>query len=807
MSTALNFNSGDYVYAPLDSTFNPTQPWTLEAWVLVATSGSQNDQRPLFGFRSTTNNSELALVIDDASMFTGIHWHSDTAYQQATPSTALRNQYEHLRFIWDTSNLIVKLNGTQLFTLNFTSFASSGFMSDFNQLFIGNGHSMSTIGLPFTGNVDEVRLWQTASVTADYSQPLTGTETNLKAYYKFDEGSGTVTIDSSSGSNDGTIVGASYTTSDVFSSGDSAPGTFSNSTLLSWELEVLKFDGTLVTYNSAVNPPPITNFKATVDAWGNCVECTFTGKPSGLDVYSREVITLSSYHDDGAGGSNKFFIFRGYITKSAPRDVMDLREYRAVGLKKRFDEQVAGGYFVFNDGRKPSIYSGKDVASMATDIIGDYKGEVFGTQQTMEVPAPLGFELGNRVPRFESVSDFLEALQDSVPELVVPTGTTYTYNGVTYNEGAYVPAVKWGVKADGTIFFKRDTRSQPIDTRADGVSIEWLDIDAEEVVTGVVLLYELTNEDLSVVYERISDTTGDLTIYIQKPLASIYRPLDYASGDKPYKSMKVAPFTLVGGEFANRVLDPWTATDSSFSASPGAAWVNPSNVTDGSLTTYATHNDFWQGKISLVHDPGPFPDLGGYIGLEVTYSAERHPSDEDSAIIVSARFEGDGLTDISYSLPIPGDGLGQTTKLIYLREGVHQRPSLVYYYVGIKGFFLTGESDIVRIHDIKMLVIDLDRGEQIARYYVRKPAANPANLTVHNKWLEPSPYVQLVKPDGYTTTVPAATYEYSMDAKTGIVTNVKLEQDLDADASAQRALIDKKDTKVLNRAKRLNQKK
>ncbi len=63
----------------------------------------------------------------------------------------------------------------------------------------------------FRGQLDEVRIWNIArtegEIQANMNQELSGTETGLVGYWKFNEGSGNTVYDSSPNNNDGTLYG------------------------------------------------------------------------------------------------------------------------------------------------------------------------------------------------------------------------------------------------------------------------------------------------------------------------------------------------------------------------------------------------------------------------------------------------------------------------------------------------------------------------------------------------------------------------------------------------------------------------
>jgi len=77
------------------------------------------------------------------------------------------------------------------------------------------------IGTDFSGQLDEVRIWNTARTLTEIQdsmfQSLTGTEPDLAAYYHFDHASGTVVTDRTSAHKDGTFVSSlSWTDSAAF---------------------------------------------------------------------------------------------------------------------------------------------------------------------------------------------------------------------------------------------------------------------------------------------------------------------------------------------------------------------------------------------------------------------------------------------------------------------------------------------------------------------------------------------------------------------------------------------------------------
>ena len=72
---------------------------------------------------------------------------------------------------------------------------------------------------PYDGLIDEVRIWNIArteaQVAADYQKELSGSETGLIAYWKFNEGTGTNVNDETSSGLDLTLVNTPVWSTDV----------------------------------------------------------------------------------------------------------------------------------------------------------------------------------------------------------------------------------------------------------------------------------------------------------------------------------------------------------------------------------------------------------------------------------------------------------------------------------------------------------------------------------------------------------------------------------------------------------------
>lgn len=184
---------------------------TIEAWVRCASQPATNANWGIVHQASTTNLNEYALRYVDVSgtkklMITRTK--SGVADNSATFNTTLTTgTWYHLAITYDGTNvrLYTAIEGgthTQQ-AIVASSGAGSGFTNP-NFFAVGtyvrenaSGDSYATCiaqtdtttNNPFDGLIDDVRVWSTAraaaTMDADFQQELTGSETNLVAYYKF----------------------------------------------------------------------------------------------------------------------------------------------------------------------------------------------------------------------------------------------------------------------------------------------------------------------------------------------------------------------------------------------------------------------------------------------------------------------------------------------------------------------------------------------------------------------------------------------------------------------------------------------
>jgi len=210
---ALDFDGTDDVVNIGDKDFSTMAEFTVEAW-----------------FKTTNTSDNQRIVCKDQQGTPGnfIFWYNTSlgwefmaydnvanTWQRATYNSTSENDgnWHHIAGVIDqTDNKVYLymdgvLKASDDFTANFMD------DSDGEELVIGADSDLDNgVSFPFDGTIDEVRMWDVArtqmqlrdNMHKELDSPLT--ESNLYAYYQFNETSGTNLPDESSNSNDGTLT-------------------------------------------------------------------------------------------------------------------------------------------------------------------------------------------------------------------------------------------------------------------------------------------------------------------------------------------------------------------------------------------------------------------------------------------------------------------------------------------------------------------------------------------------------------------------------------------------------------------------
>jgi hypothetical protein len=211
-ATHLNFDgSNDLVNlgTTLTSSFVGKTQATVEAWIRPETNTglgviAGNYDYPSSGLGMQMmlrrENDNYVFFLDGGSGFIAV----------SAANTVVLNTWQHLVGTWDGNTIRIYINGI---LINSTSVTGAFGVRSTSFVIGGNAQLVPEM---FTGNIDEVRIWDVArteeEINGSKNCELQGSETGLVAYYKFNQGvdsadntSITTLTDSSSNGYNGTL--------------------------------------------------------------------------------------------------------------------------------------------------------------------------------------------------------------------------------------------------------------------------------------------------------------------------------------------------------------------------------------------------------------------------------------------------------------------------------------------------------------------------------------------------------------------------------------------------------------------------
>ena len=202
---ALSFDFNDYI---LTNASSVTTAWTAEVW--YKRTGNYNAMN--------FTNSALSNVAANWSLRLG-QWRninklgvtkydcgSGCGGDDYVNSSTTIGVWEHVAWTYQDNVVTIYKNGISQGTLNLTG-------AQLMWKYIGrNSNSVY-------GELDEIRFWDdkrsATEIKDNMFKELSGTESNLIAYYKMIDESGSTVTDNSSNSNNGIITGANWVTSNA----------------------------------------------------------------------------------------------------------------------------------------------------------------------------------------------------------------------------------------------------------------------------------------------------------------------------------------------------------------------------------------------------------------------------------------------------------------------------------------------------------------------------------------------------------------------------------------------------------------
>lgn len=180
-------NNSQYLYVPgseLVFAAPGTNALTLEAWVRPDRYGGR--------FLNKQNQGvwgEYFLELQDGGLVSFFREHAPWT-KLTSPAPIPLNQWTHVAAVYDGAKRQLYLNG-QLVAEDQDAIAIG---SGANLLQLGAGQNQNAPYQFFTGGLDEVRIWNVArtasQIAASMAAPLSGFESGLQGYYRFNEGFG-----------------------------------------------------------------------------------------------------------------------------------------------------------------------------------------------------------------------------------------------------------------------------------------------------------------------------------------------------------------------------------------------------------------------------------------------------------------------------------------------------------------------------------------------------------------------------------------------------------------------------------------
>ncbi len=208
---ALDFDgSNDYVEVSNDAAFQfGSGDVTFELWINTTDINANLIDK---GFNTGNGSRYICLLNSDGTLrfylgaLSGGHDFSGVG-------TVDDGTWHHLAFVRDGTGAYIYIDGE----LDASDTATAVSLNNTDRMTFGIRTDLASPGgQAYSGIMDEVRIWNTArtqqQIQDNINRALNGDETGLVGYWKFDEGTGTTAGDSTSNNNDGTISGATWTT-------------------------------------------------------------------------------------------------------------------------------------------------------------------------------------------------------------------------------------------------------------------------------------------------------------------------------------------------------------------------------------------------------------------------------------------------------------------------------------------------------------------------------------------------------------------------------------------------------------------
>jgi hypothetical protein len=202
-ASALSLDGASYVAIDGGPELDVTSRFTMEMWIKAEGAGTLISKDALGA--DTTGAYNLYLSGSGASLNLG--YETNNSHPNLSVADAITTgEWHHVAASFDSGTLTLYVDGNQIGSL-----AGVPEPSAINSDMLIGRRGWSDDPDHFRGQIDDVRMWNTARDQADIQnlmgQQLNGTEDGLVGNWTFDESAGTRVIDNTANANDGTIQG------------------------------------------------------------------------------------------------------------------------------------------------------------------------------------------------------------------------------------------------------------------------------------------------------------------------------------------------------------------------------------------------------------------------------------------------------------------------------------------------------------------------------------------------------------------------------------------------------------------------
>jgi len=502
-----------------------------------------------------------------------------------------------------------------------------------------------------------------------------------------------------------------------------------------------------------------------VDGAGNCLEARFRASPKFVDIRARDIVSLEVSEDGGASWTP---VYRGYVVTAGNPRSQDVQEYKLNGLRQRLFEVRNTLSRVLND----------DVSNQVEDVLNHIVSEgqmPAGINTTIPSIPTFGFANVVEYPNTESYGDTLKRLAEFVGEFVVPSGDTYSFDGITYTAGEKVPGTNFGVDPSGNIIFTRLQTTPVTFKEADeGVAANYTEITGEDVVDTVDLVY----------FSSVTNTAAGSVV-----AASILCPNLVNNQIQPIPLVRTFSFGNKNSRVQKTLEEPTLLmSDIGATLKRSSGVTNPSGPISGGVATYGSSYSY----IDFNFDLSKSPD-----GIIIAFQVQKNGSNptlgvqlEDTlqigdAVLRYYNFEFDSVSEQNIELPFGNVANANLTN--FLGDTYDD----CYTAIMENDFRIDGTD--IEVSNLRVFVPDVDDGgtksERFASGFVRNVQPEVAEVRVVNQLGAVAPRMNWT-PEGETeVTVPVERIQYTLTPNDGLVTTYELGQAFDAELLSERAVL------------------